>query len=333
MRWLLMATLFGAILGTTWLVSEYRTFQRTPLAIPAQGLLYGVIPGTSLQGLAADLHSRGILQRPKFLIWTGRIQGLSEKLRAGEYQLTKGITPLELLELLVSGKVVQHSLTIVEGWTFGRLMEAVDAHEALVHTLQDLDDRRIMARLGYPDQHPEGLFFPETYSFPRGMSDLEFLRRAYDAMERKLATAWAARAPGLPLKTPYEALILASIVERETGLAEERSQIAGVFIRRLKQGMLLQTDPTVIYGIGKDFDGNIRRRDLLTDTPYNTYTRAGLPPTPIALPGGTAIDAVMRPASGDTLYFVARGDGSHYFSRTLQEHNQAVARFQLRRRK
>ncbi|MEE8427959.1 MAG: endolytic transglycosylase MltG, partial [Gammaproteobacteria bacterium] len=258
MRWLLMAALFGVVLGTAWLVSEYRTFQRTPLAIPAQGLLYGVSPGTSLQGLAADLHSRGILQRPKFLIWMGRIQRLSEKLRAGEYRLTKGVTPPELLQLLVSGKVVQHSLTIVEGWTFQRLLEAVDAHEALVHTLQDLDDRRIMAQLGYPGRHPEGHFFPETYHFPRGMSDLEFLRRAYDTMERTLATAWAARAPELPLKTAYEALILASIVERETGLAEERAKIAGVFIRRLKKGMLLQTDPTVIYGLGKDFDGNIR---------------------------------------------------------------------------
>jgi UPF0755 protein len=219
----------------------------------------------------------------------------------------------------------------VEGWTFRQLLSALRRHEAVRDTLDGLSDEAIMARLGYPGKHPEGRFLPETYQFPRGTSDLEFLRRAYDGMQRALAAAWQGRAEDLPLDSPHEALVLASIVEKETGLASERARIAGVFVRRLRRGMRLQTDPTVIYGLGEAFDGNLRRRDLAADTPYNTYTRAGLPPTPICLPGKAAIEAVMHPAHGTSLYFVARGDGSHQFSDTLEAHNRAVQKYQLNR--
>ena len=219
----------------------------------------------------------------------------------------------------------------MEGWNFKQVLAAVSGHEALKHTLKGLTDGEIMARLGHPGEHPEGRFYPDTYKFPRGTTDAAFLERAYQSMSRLLAEEWGKRDPDLPLKTPYEALILASIVEKETGVADERSEIAGVFVRRLRKGMKLQTDPTVIYGMGDNFKGNIRRRDLKQDTPYNTYVHTGLPPTPISMPGSAAIRAVLHPAPGKSLYFVARGDGSHYFSKSLAEHNRAVRKFQLKK--
>jgi UPF0755 protein len=227
--------------------------------------------------------------------------------------------------------VIQYALTVIEGWTFRQMLEAVRAHEAIRRTLDGLDDAGIMARLGRPGEHPEGRFYPDTYHFPRGTTDAEFLTRAHRKMQAAVEEAWGRRAAGLPYASPYEALVLASIVEKESGVAAERDQIAGVFVRRLRKGMKLQADPTVIYGLGTEFDGNLRRRDLEADNPYNTYTRTGLPPTPISLPGGGALRAAVAPAEGTALYFVAKGDGTHHFSATLDEHQRAVTRFQLRR--
>jgi UPF0755 protein len=225
--------------------------------------------------------------------------------------------------------VIQYPLTLVEGRTFRQALAVIASDPVLVADIGALTDEEIIARIGHPGVHPEGRLFPDTYLFPRGMGALDLVKRAYGRMEAVLAEEWDKRAPGLPFKDPYEALILASIVEKETGLAAERPEIAGVFVRRMQKGMRLQTDPTVIYGLGAAFDGNLRRVDLTTDTPYNTYTRGGLPPTPIALPGREAIHAVLHPAAGDSLYFVAKGDGSHAFSATLDEHNRAVRRYQL----
>jgi UPF0755 protein len=253
------------------------------------------------------------------------------RLQAGEYGLSLGMTPRDLLQELVTGSVIQHELTLIEGHSFREMLQRVHASPVLEHTLVDAADEEIMAALGQPEQDPEGRFLPDTYHVTRGTTDLEFLRRAYQAMADQLQTEWEAREEGLPLKTADEALILASIVEKETGVPEERAQIAGVFIRRLHKNMRLQTDPTVIYGMGKTYDGNIRKRDLLKDTPYNTYTREGLPPTPIAMPGVEAIHAVMHPAPGKSLYFVAMGEGRHYFSATLKQHNLAVDKFQKKK--
>ncbi len=236
-----------------------------------------------------------------------------------------------MLDRIVAGRVIQYPLTIVEGWTFRQLRQALAAHPQLTQTLAGLSDAEIMARLGRPGAHPEGWFLPDTYHFPKGFTDEAFLRRALTAMEQRLTQVWERRAPDTPLNDPYQALVLASIIEKETGVAAERAEIAGVFARRLRLGMRLQTDPTVIYGLGEAFDGNLRRRDLEADTPYNTYTRPGLPPTPIALPGLAALEAAAQPAAGDALYFVADGQGGHVFSRTLEEHHRAVRRYQQRK--
>ena len=302
---------------------------QSPLNVGDQRLSYTVAPGANLRDVARGLGRRGLVSRPTYLVWWGRLQNKAHIIKAGEYALTPGMTALQLLDNMARGKVVQYSLTLVEGWTFKQMMVAINAHPSITHTLTELTNSQLMTQLGWPDQHPEGRFYPDTYSFSRGFSDVAFLQRAYRMMAQRLAGAWRQRDTTVPYKTPYDALIMASIVERETGAAEERAQIAGVFVRRLKIGMALATDPTVIYGIGANFDGNLRKRDLQTDTPYNTYLRRGLPPTPIAMPGGDAIHAALHPASGKTLYFVARGNGTHYFSETLQEHNNAVRKYQL----
>jgi UPF0755 protein len=330
-----LATLAGlaalVAVGGLWLAQEQRRFTETPLSLPDEGVLFTVQPGMSLRTVAAALEQADYLDRPLYLRLLARWRREAGTIKAGEYFIARGTTPPQLLDQLVAGRVTTYSLTVVEGWTFRQLLSALRRHEAVRDTLDGLSDEAIMARLGYPGKHPEGRFLPETYQFPRGTSDLEFLRRAYDGMQRALAAAWQGRAEDLPLDSPHEALVLASIVEKETGLASERARIAGVFVRRLRRGMRLQTDPTVIYGLGEAFDGNLRRRDLAADTPYNTYTRAGLPPTPICLPGKAAIEAVMHPAHGTSLYFVARGDGSHQFSDTLEAHNRAVQKYQLNR--
>jgi len=290
--------------------------------------------GSSLMGVSVMLAERGILPAPRLFTWHGRLTGKAARVQAGEYEIVPGTTPAALLEQLVTGRVRLHALTIIEGWTFRDMLEALRSHPAVKVTLNDVNDAELMDRLERSQHHPEGMFFPDTYRFPRQTTDLEILDQASDRLWDELESAWASRSEGLPLATPYEALILASIVEKETGLDSERATIAGVFVRRLERGMRLQTDPTVIYGLGATFDGDIRRKDLETDTPYNTYTRRGLPPTPISLPGSASIHAVMHPDRGDALFFVAtgEGDGSHYFSRTFEEHQQAVQRYLSRQR-
>ncbi len=282
--------------------------------------------------VANDLSGKGILRQPFYLRALALDMGVSNKIKAGEYLIPAKTTPEKLLDQLVRGKVIEYSLTLIEGWTFKQALAAVRSHPMIVQTLTSLSTDQIMERLGHAGVYPEGRFFPDTYLFPRGTTDAGVLKRAYQRMEKVLAEEWQGRAEGLPIKTPYEALILASIVEKETGVADERTQVAGVFTRRLQKGMLLQTDPTVIYGMGETYDGNIRRKDLRADTPYNTYVHPGLTPTPIALPGREAIHAALHPAEGDALYFVATGQGGHYFSATLKEHNQAVQKYQINRK-
>jgi UPF0755 protein len=329
LRFILAVAVVGALVALMVLLGQYQDFRTAPLAVSEPGLVYEVPAGTSLKQLAYDLQRRGITAHPHYLMWLGRELDLAHRLQAGEYQLTPGMTPERLLRKLAGGEVIQHAITLIEGQTFKELLALIKGSNDLVHTLDGVDTGELMRRLGHEGENPEGRFLPDTYHFPRGTTDLAFLQRAYAAMERFLAEAWPGRDAGLPLATPYEALTLASIVEKETGLAEERPIIAGVFMRRLQKGMRLQTDPTVIYGLGERFDGNLRAADLRGDTPYNTYTRDGLPPTPIAMPGAASIRAVLHPDTGDALYFVAKGNGSHYFSRTLKEHESAVQKYQL----
>lgn len=313
---------------------HYRTFLDTAFVLSGEEIVLTVKPGMGIGDIIRALRQQPGLLQPlsaAYLEAYARWHGLAAKLKTGEYALASNTTPRNLLERIVTGRVIQYTLSVVEGWTFQQLRQALAAHPKIVQTLQAASDAEVMARLGRTGQHPEGRFFPDTYHFPAGTTDEAFLRRALTEMDRRLTEAWNRRAANLPLRDPYQALILASIVEKETGLPAERAAVAGVFVRRLQKGMLLQTDPTVIYGLGAAFDGNLRRRDLVTDTPYNTYTRKGLPPTPIALPGADALAAAVNPASGEALYFVATGDGGHAFSATLSEHNQAVRRYQLKR--
>jgi len=307
------------------------------LDLPESGYTLDVRRGSSLTSIAAELSTAGMLTHPRVLSWYGRLTGEAGRVQAGEYRLEPGVTARSLLQQLISGQVILHALTILEGWTVRELIVALAGNPAIEPTLSAASPEELAQALGLEMAHAEGWFFPDTYRFPRGTTDKEVLMVAHDLMREKLAEAWAMRAPGTNLKNPYEALILASIVERESALASERPQVAGVFTRRLELGMRLQTDPTVIYGLGSDFDGNLTRRHLKTDSPYNTYTRKGLPPTPIALPGEGALYAAVNPDDGSTLYFVATGrdDGSHVFTETLEEHNAAVARYlaELRRRK
>jgi len=282
-----------------------------------------------------DLARRGVIDHPRLLEACARLRGADARVRAGEYDVPPGTSPRQLLALLESGAVVRRSITIVEGWTFRDLRRALERDRALVQTLAGQDDGAVMRALGEPGIAPEGLFFPDTYMYDRGTIDLAILRKARERMRAEIDTAWRSRAQGLPLESAYQALVLASIVEKETALPSERARIAGVFTGRLRSRMRLQTDPTVIYGLGPAFDGNLRRSDLERDGPYNTYTRAGLPPTPIALPGAASLAAAVRPDERGETYFVATGlpDGSHEFSRTLADHERAVARYLRRYRK
>ena len=329
-RWLGLLVIVASLVGA-WLWMTIDGFLNTPLTIEGGSTVYQVKRGATLTSIAADLESAGMISDARLLRGYGRWTGLADRIRVGEYRLSDDLLPAELLALLVSGRSISYSLTLLEGWNIRQVRAAVAGHEALEHTLQDVDNAELMKQLGHEGQHPEGRFFPDTYRFERGMTDVAFLRRAHDKMTEELAAAWAGRVDDLPLETADEALILASIVEKETGQASERREIAGVFTRRLQRGMKLQTDPTVIYGMGERFDGNIRRRDLREDTPYNTYVHHGLPPTPIAMPGRDALRAAVDPLPGSTLYFVARGDGSHAFSDTLKQHNAAVRKYQLKK--
>jgi UPF0755 protein len=322
--------LFVGLIAAGWFYTDYRAFSDTPLRQVGDDQTLDVPTGTPFLGVVRRVREGGHNASPEIywraLAWEMKV---ASNLHAGEYALTAGITPRTLLRKMADGDVIQHRFTIVEGWTFHQLRAALGTDAGIASTLTTLSDDEVMAKLGAPKEKAEGRFLPETYSYTRGMSDLDILRQAHTAMGKALAAAWDKRDGGLPVKSADEALILASIVEKETGKAEERPQIAGVFLRRLQLGMKLQTDPTVIYGMGASYDGNIRKRDLEADTPYNTYTRTGLPPTPIALPGKAAIDAAVHPAEGKSLYFVARGDGGHEFTDSLDAHNRAVAKFQL----
>ena len=285
--------------------------------------------GASLRSLAQELRRRGAIAESASFVWGATLTGRSRQLKAGEYRFATGISVAGILEQVILGRVVEYPVRFVEGWTVRQMLAALDEAPKLTRTLSGLPPGEVMMRLGYPNIHPEGRFYPDTYKYPAGQQDHTILARAFERMRERLAREWENREPGLPFKTPDEALILASIVEKETGRADERALIAGVFINRLRKGMKLQTDPTVIYGLGPSFDGNLRVRDLKRDTPYNTYTRTGLPPTPIAMPGGEALRATLHPAKTRALFFVSRGDGSHQFSETLEEHNRAVVQYQL----
>jgi UPF0755 protein len=301
------------------------------LSLSAPAVDLSIEPGTSARGVADAVAQSGVQVRADWLYAWFRLSGQDRQIKAGSYEIETGTTPRSLLRKLVRGEESLRTVTLVEGWTFRQVRQALAQAPQLAADTAALSDEAIMERLGRAGLPAEGRFFPDTYSYAKGSSDLKVLARALRSMDRHLADAWDKRAPDTPLKNPDQALVLGSIVEKETGRASERPQIAGVFANRLRIGMLLQTDPTVIYGMGDRFDGNLRKKDLQTDTPWNTYTRAGLPPTPIAMPGRDALLAAVAPARTDALYFVARGDGSSEFSSSLDAHNRAVDKYQRKR--
>jgi len=301
---------------------------KQPVFDAGQPRPFTIKPGSSLASSVQQIDEAGVGVNPELLELLARATGKGGKLKAGSYELKPGATPLRLLTQLVRGEFAQESLTVIEGWTFRQMRQAIAAQASLKHDTAALSDAELLAKISPDYSMPEGLFFPDTYLFAKGSSDMQVYKQAHNLLLKRLNQAWEGRDASVPYKTPYEALIMASIVEKETGRRADRNTIAGVFVNRLKIGMLLQTDPTVIYGMGDQYQGVIRKRDLTTDTPYNTYTRAGLPPTPIALPGAESIEAAMHPAQTDALYFVAKGDGSSHFSSSLDEHNQAVNQYQ-----
>ena len=332
-RRLLTWSLIAALLLIALLVFQLLRFQHGAIPLAAGPNIFLIRSGSNIKSIAHDLARQKIIDDPWLFILLAKVRGLETRVRAGEYNIHPGLTADELLEKFVEGNAIQYKLAVIEGWSFRQMLMAIAENPIIESTLQGKSDAEIMALLGYPEQHPEGLFFPDTYRFPKGTSDVDFLKRAHQVMQNHLQREWTERDPELPLSSSYEALILASIIEKETGAGFERPLIAGVFVERLKRNMRLQTDPTIIYGLGEQYDGDIRFRDLKKDTPYNTYLHAGLTPTPIALPGLLAIRAALHPAPTDALYFVSKGDGTHQFSATLEQHNAAVARYQLNKRK
>jgi len=307
--------------GLAWYGNRPLQFEPLPKTL-------NVVPGTNLRSLSAMLEREGVVGNAQVFWLLGRILGKAGTLKVGVYTLDRPLTPLELYAMIQRGEVSQAMVQFIEGWNWREVRAALAAQPMLKNESASMSDTEILQAIGAGEDHIEGLLFPDTYFYAPHTSDLSVLRRAYRRQHEKLMAAWETRVPGLPYRTPYEALIMASIVEKETGVAFERPRIAGVFLNRLRLGMRLQTDPTVIYGLGERFDGNLRKVDLQHDTPYNTYTRAGLPPTPIAMPSEAAIQAALNPARTDALYFVARGDGTHVFSSTLDAHNRAVNRYQ-----
>ena len=327
MKTLLGLILLGALAAAgygAWYVSAPLTVAQLPVEVE--------IPrGASLRGVMDALENAGIrVRRVEFEILSRALRK-ERDIKAGSYEIAEPVTPVDLLEKLTRGDVTQAEVRLIEGWTFGQFRAVLDASPDLRHDTAGLEDTQILARLEGKEAHAEGLFFPDTYLFSKGSSDLAVLRRAYRAMQRHLKAEWDAKSASVPYQSPYEALIMASIIEKETGKSSERELIGGVLVNRLRIGMRLQVDPTIIYGLGSAFDGNLKKIHLLEDGPYNTYTRAGLPPTPIAMPGLASLRAAMRPGKTEALYYVSRGDGSSQFSRTLEEHNRAVSRYQLRR--
>ncbi len=323
-----VAAVSAIIMFSLWM--DYRLNMDSPMK-NRETAYFEIDKGQGLKAIAEGLQAKGLLDRPIWFCLMAWTENASKRMKYGEYEIPVHTTPRQLLNLFVLGKVRRYSLTFVEGWTFNQMVEAMDRQPALVHLIGGKSSAEIMGMIDAPGEQADGRFFPDTYIYSKGTIDLELLKRAYRKMQTVLADEWQGRAEGLPLRNPYEALILASIVEKETALAEERNKIAGVFNRRLARGMLLQTDPTVIYGMGNAFMGNIGKDDLLRDTPYNTYIHTGLPPTPISMPGIDSIRSALHPDQGSSLYFVARGDGGHVFSNTLAQHNKAVAQFQKNR--
>ena len=312
-----------AVAGLSW-------YAFSPLKLRSDPADFSIKPGSSLKSATRQIVESGVELNAWQFNLLGRLLGKAGTIKAGSYEVGRGITPLALLDKLTAGEVTQAEVVFIEGWTFRQVRAALNADPGVRHDSAALSDAEIMAQLGAAGRNPEGLFFPDTYLFGKGASDLDILRRAYKAMDRQLQAAWQQRAPDLPYRSPYEALIMASVIEKKTGQATDRALIGGVFVNRLRLGMMLQTDPSVIYGLGEKFDGNLRKKDLLADTPHNTYTRTGLPPTPIAMPGQASLQAALNPAKTPALYFVARGDGSSEFSHTMAEHERAVAKYQRR---
>ena len=330
---LIYLLVIASVATSLFLGYKFNQFQSQPIDLEQESVNFTILPGNTLRQVAQKLTDQGYIADPNMFIALDKLVGQKNTIKAGEYLIKNSHTPRDLLRLFHDGDSILYSLTVIEGWTFRQLLQAIEADPVLVKTRDYTDIPAIMAQISQPDEHPEGRFLPDTYHFPRGTTDISFLKRAYQTMQQKLAEEWENRSEDLPLKTPYEALILASIIEKETGAAFERPLIAAAFIQRLKKGMRLQTDPTIIYGLGDSFDGDIRYRDLRKDTPYNTYLHHGLTPTPIALPGADAIHAALHPADSDAIYFVSKGDGTHHFSSTLEEHNAAVSKYQLKGRK
>ncbi|WP_291992072.1 endolytic transglycosylase MltG [Candidatus Accumulibacter sp. ACC003] len=328
MRKLLVKLFLVAAVVLLLLVAALAWVVQTPIGMAHEPLEFTILPGSSMRAAAREIAAAGAETPSWLLLLLGKWQRVDTSIKAGSYEIARGVTPLELLSKLTRGDVSQSDLVFIEGWTFRQMRERLDAHPDLRHDTAGLPEADLMRLIGAPEAAAEGLFFPDTYFFAKRSSDVDLLARAYRAMQQHLAREWQARAAELPYADAYQALIMASIVEKETGRADDRPLVAGVFVNRLRQGMLLQTDPTVIYGLGDAFDGNLRKRDLLADTPFNTYTRRGLPPTPIAMPGLASLQAALHPPATEALYFVARGDGSSHFSPSLDEHNRAVRRFQ-----
>jgi UPF0755 protein len=312
------------VLAISILSIQLFRFQYKDIQLSGDETVFLIEPGTNIKAISYKLSLAKIIEDPWLFILLAKLKGVETKVRAGEYRLR---------ELFTTGNSIQYSFTVIEGWSFRQMMAQLEINPVIRNTLKNKSNEEIMTALGLSGQHPEGLFYPDTYRFPKGTTDRQFLKRSYRLMQKHLQKSWDNRAKNLPLKSAYEALTLASIIEKETGAGYERPLIAAVFIQRLNKNMRLQTDPTIIYGMGESFDGNIRRKDLKADTPYNTYLHKGLTPTPIALPGLDSIEAALHPADSKALYFVAKGNGTHYFSETLKEHNNAVIKYQLKGRK
>lgn len=324
----LIFSVIALIGGSFWLYH----YAKTQLNLSPLAQEITIKPNSGLKSIANQLVAQNVIPNAWPFVLLVRLVGKQAYLQAGDYTLIKNVSPYQLILSLNHGKSTQGSITFIEGKTFLQMRAKLAKNDAVKNTISDLSDNEVMRVVGSSESHAEGLFFPDTFYFDRNTTDIVLLKRSYDIMQTKLAQAWANRAPKLPYKTSYEALTMASIIEKETGKSSERPTIAGVFLNRLRIGMRLQTDPTVIYGMGDNYNGNIRRKDLTTDTPYNTYTRDGLPPTPIAMPGLASINAALHPEATKALYFVGRGDGSHEFTNSLMEHNRAVAKYQLKKK-
>lgn len=329
LKWLFILTLLAGSAVAFLAYKEYQSFIDTAVAVELDNRIFTVEKGSSFSKVAKQLETKKLVKSANLFKILAKSRKQESKLKTGEYELPETVRPVELLDILTSGRSLQYKQVIIEGKSYKQLVESIKKNPNLQQTLSDDDYASIMEKLGSDFSKPEGMFFPDTYNFPRNTTDMQFLQRSYDDMQNFIQKAWDNREPHPNIKTPYEALILASIVEKETGHEAERPMIARVFLNRLEKDMMLQTDPTVIYGMGDNYKGNIRKKDLRSDNPFNTYTRYGLPPTPIATPGREAINAVMHPPEGDALYFVAKGDGTSYFSKTYAEHRKAVIKYLL----